>query len=63
MLIFAAVFPPVGVAFGVEFAEDAGGAFPDVVAEDFVLCYLEGRESISVMVERNCHMPEFGCRS
>jgi hypothetical protein len=40
VLFCTAFFVVVGVAFGVEFAEDTWGGFADVVPEDFVMCYL-----------------------
>jgi hypothetical protein len=43
----AAVFAAVVVAFGVKFAQDTGGLFADGAAVDFVVGYLEGRESVS----------------
>lgn len=48
-----AIFAAVVVAFGVEFAEDAGGLFFDVAEEDFVVGYLEGGGLVSVVAERD----------
>jgi hypothetical protein len=59
---FATVFAAVIVAFSIELAEDAGGFFFDVTAEDFVLCYLEDGESVPVMAEWFISK-DIGCRS
>jgi hypothetical protein len=51
VLFCAAFFAAVSIAFGVEFAEDAGGLFFDVTAEDFVVCYLASSMLVSATVE------------
>jgi hypothetical protein len=52
VLFCTAFFAVVGVAFGVEFAEDTWEGFASVGPEDFVMCYLLRWKSVSVIAKR-----------